>query len=76
MADPKTGEREVLAAMLDVEPQLAAARPGLILISDKGLADGQTQAALAACGITLRPARPQKTRPQGTASRCSRLSAS
>ena len=28
LADPKTGEREVLAAMLDVEPQLAASRPG------------------------------------------------
>ena len=38
LADPKTGEREVLAAMLDVEPQLAASRPGLILITDKGFA--------------------------------------
>jgi hypothetical protein len=37
LAGPKTGEREVLAAMLDVEPQLAAARPGLTLITDKGL---------------------------------------
>ncbi len=25
LADPKTGEREVLAAMIDVEPRLAAA---------------------------------------------------
>jgi hypothetical protein len=33
------GEREVLAAMLDVEPGLAAARPGLILITDKGQLD-------------------------------------
>jgi hypothetical protein len=41
LADPKIGEREVLAAMLDVEPGLAAARPGLILITDKGFADRQ-----------------------------------
>ena len=27
LADPKIGEREVLAAMLDVGPHLAAARP-------------------------------------------------
>ena len=38
LADPKIGEREVLAAMLDVEPQLATARPGLTLITDKGFA--------------------------------------
>ena len=47
LADPKIGEREVLAAMLDVEPQLAAARPGLILITDKGFAGRQTEADLA-----------------------------
>ena len=35
LADPRIGEREVLAAMLDVEPQLAATRPGLILITEK-----------------------------------------
>ncbi len=58
LADPKIGEREVLAAMLDVEPQLAAARPGLILITDKGFAGRQAEADLAACGITLlRPSR-------------------
>ena len=28
LADPKIGEREVLAAMLDVEPQLATTPPG------------------------------------------------
>jgi len=36
LADPKIGEREVLTAMLDVEPHLAPSRPGLILITDKG----------------------------------------
>jgi hypothetical protein len=58
LADPKIGEREVLAAMLDVEPQLAAARPGLTLITDKGFAGRRTEADLAASGITLlRPSR-------------------
>ena len=58
LADPKLGEREVLTAMLDVEPQLAAARPGLILITGKGFAGRRTETDLARCGITLlRPAR-------------------
>jgi len=58
LADPKTGEREVLTAMLDVEPQLAAARPGLTLITDKGFPGRETEADLADRGITLlRPAR-------------------
>jgi Transposase DDE domain len=58
LADPKIGEREVLTAMLDVEPQLPAARPGLALITDKGLAGRQTEADLAGHGITLlRPSR-------------------
>ena len=53
LADPKIGEREVLAAMLDVEPQLATTRPGLILITDEGFASRQAEADLAARGITL-----------------------
>jgi Transposase DDE domain len=58
LADPKTGEREVLAAMLDVEPQLTTSRPGLILITGKGFAGRVTEAGLAARGtILLRPAR-------------------
>jgi hypothetical protein len=58
LADPKIGEREVLAAMLDAEPGLAAERPGLILISDKGFAGRVTEADLARRGITLlRPSR-------------------
>ena len=58
LADPKIGEREVLTAMLDVEPQLAAGRPGLILITDKGFAGRETEADLATSGITLlRPSR-------------------
>ena len=58
IADPKIGEREVLAAMLDVEPGLATSRPGLILITDKGFAGRETEADLATRGITLlRPSR-------------------
>jgi hypothetical protein len=58
LADPKIGEREVLAAMLDVEPQVAATRPGLILITDKDFAGRETESDLAGRGITLlRPSR-------------------
>ena len=47
--------------MLDVEPGLAAARPSLILITDK--ASGRvTEADLAASGVTLlRPSRKNET---------------
>jgi hypothetical protein len=68
LADPKIGEREVLTAMLDVEPSLAAARPGLTLISDKGFAGRQVEADLAIRGITLlRPARNDETARHGDA---------
>jgi hypothetical protein len=64
LADPKIGEREVLAAMPGVEPQLATARPGLALITDKGFAGRETEADLAARGITLlRPSRKDEGRP-------------
>ncbi|GAA1558924.1 IS982 family transposase [Actinomadura kijaniata] len=36
LADPKLDERQVLVSMLDLEPELAADRPGLLLIADKG----------------------------------------
>ncbi len=66
LADPKIGEREVLAAMLDVEPHLATARPGLILITGKGFAGRQTEAGLAVSGITLlRPSRKDETARHG-----------
>jgi hypothetical protein len=66
LADPRIGEREVLAAMLDIEPGLAAARPGLALITDKGFAGRVTEAGLAARGITLlRPARKDETARHG-----------
>jgi hypothetical protein len=68
LADPKIGEREVLTAMLDVEPQLAATRPGLTLITDKGLAGREMQAGLTARGIThLRPSRKDEQAQHGEA---------
>jgi DDE family transposase len=36
LANPKLGEREVLAAMLEVEADVAAEHPGVLLITDKG----------------------------------------
>jgi len=38
LANPKLGEREVLAAMLEVEADVAAEHPGVLLITDKGFA--------------------------------------
>ena len=68
LADSKIGEREVLAAMLDIEPQLALCRPGLTLITDKGFAGREMQADLAARGITLlRPARKDEQARHGEA---------
>ncbi|MEO3830417.1 IS982 family transposase [Actinomadura sp. B10D3] len=58
LADPKLGEREVLAAMLENDADLIAARPGLLLITDKGFASTDFERSLAAQGITLlRPSR-------------------
>ncbi|MBV6702769.1 IS982 family transposase [Kitasatospora aureofaciens] len=58
LADPKLGEREVLAAMLEVDAALVSARPGLLLISDKGFASKPFERSLSEQGITLlRPSR-------------------
>ena len=68
LADPRIGEREVLVAMLDVEPGLAASRPGLVLITDKGFAGRETEADLAGRSITLlRPARKDERARHGEA---------
>ncbi|WP_369253937.1 IS982 family transposase [Streptomyces sp. R35] len=53
LANPKMGEREVLQAMLDVESDLVAQRPGLLLISDKGFASKEFENDLAMQGIEL-----------------------
>ena len=58
LADPKLGEREVLAAMLEVEADVVAAHEGILLITDKGFAGRDFEQLLAGCSITLlRPSR-------------------
>lgn len=53
LAKPKIDEREVLATMLDREPHLAADRPGLLLIADKGFASKEFETDLAFQGVEL-----------------------
>jgi hypothetical protein len=58
LADPKLGEREVLAAMLEVDAEMIKDRLGLLLISDKGFASKTFERSLSEQGITLlRPSR-------------------
>jgi hypothetical protein len=58
LANPKIGEREVLAAMLQAEAGVLAEHPGILLISDKGFASKPFEQHLAQQGITLlRPSR-------------------
>ncbi len=58
LANPKLGEREVLAAMLEVAAALIANRQGLLLITDKGFASKPFERSLSEHGITLlRPSR-------------------
>lgn len=65
LADPKLDEREVLAAMLDLEPELTATRPGLLLIADKGFRARWFETDLDLRGIQLlRPSmKTEPTRP-------------
>ena len=66
LANPKIGEREVLAAMLEVDADLVAAREGIVLISDKGFASKPFEKALAEQGIELlRPSRKRETQRYG-----------
>ncbi|MGP3928361.1 IS982 family transposase [Streptomyces sp. 8N616] len=53
LADPKTDERQVLAALIDNEPHLAADRPGLLILADKGYISAELDRFLAARGIRL-----------------------
>ena len=46
LANPKLGEREVLAAMLEVEADVAAEHPGALLITDKGFAGREFERVL------------------------------
>ena len=66
LASPKIGEREVLAAMLEVDADLVAAREGIVLISDKGFASKPFEKALAEQGIELlRPSRKREKQRYG-----------
>ncbi len=53
LAHPKTGEREVLAAMLEVDAKLVARREGILLISDKGFASKAFEKDLTELGAGL-----------------------
>ncbi|MFF4275614.1 hypothetical protein [Streptomyces sp. NPDC001536] len=53
LADPKFDERQVLAAQIDNEPHLAAARPCLLILADKGYIAAELDVFLAARGISL-----------------------
>ena len=53
LANPKIGEREVLAAMLEVDADLVAGREGILLITDKGFASRPFEKDLAEQGIEL-----------------------
>jgi hypothetical protein len=58
LADPRIGEREVLAAMLDHDAELVAARGRIVLVTDKGFAGRRFESDLAERGISLlRPSR-------------------
>jgi Transposase DDE domain len=58
LADPKLGEREVLAAMLEAEADVTAGHEGILLITDKGFAGRDFEQLLAGYSITLlRPSR-------------------
>ena len=64
LANPKIDEREVMAAMLEREPDLVAHRPGLLIIADKGFAFKEFETDLAFHGAELlRPSfKPEKRR--------------
>ncbi len=58
LADPKLGEREVLAVMLEVEADVVTGHDGILLITDKSFAGRDFEQLLASYPITLlRPSR-------------------
>jgi hypothetical protein len=75
LANPKIGEREVLAAMLEIDAELVAGRENILLITDKGFAsrpfeNTSPSKASNCCGHR------SSGRRSITGSRCSRRSAS
>jgi hypothetical protein len=53
LADPKLDERQVLMCMLDVDADLLAERPGLLLLADKGYISAELDDYLRARGADL-----------------------
>lgn len=65
LADPKIDERQILAALIDNEPHLAAHRPGLLILADKGYIAAELDRFLAARDISLlRPSYRNRGTPQ------------
>lgn len=68
LANPKIGECDVLAAMLQVDADVVAEHPGILLISDKGFASKAFERQLAEQGIELlRPSRKREKARYGRA---------
>ena len=53
LATPKLDERQVLMAVLDHDQPLLDARPGLLLVADKGYVSAELDDYLRACGAEL-----------------------
>ena len=53
LATPKVDERQVLTAVLDDDPDLITARPGLLIVADKGYASAELDRWLAERGVQL-----------------------
>ncbi len=53
LANPKVDEREVARDMFEIDAELMAARPGQVLIADKGYASRELDTFLAEHGTTL-----------------------
>jgi hypothetical protein len=67
LAGAKADERQVLLGILGADPDLAASRPGQVLIADKNYYGASFEAALAGAGLTLlRPARQGEPERPGT----------
>ncbi len=76
LANPKIGEREVLAAMLEHDAGLVAAHPGVLLISDKASRPSRSNGNWPPSTASSCCARRVRTRKPATANPCSRRSAS
>ena len=66
LAHPKLDERQVLMAVLEHDPTLSAARPGLTIIADKGYSSAELDRFLAERGVApLRPSYRNRARRPG-----------